>query len=159
MFLNCLIDTGASCSIVKESVAKRLNCALVPCSRYASGIGNGKVHIYATITVPVRFEDICIELDIQVVRDDDLKYDLVIGRNALNHPDIELTVDSNSCTLTRKREVHRDILKINLIYDSLKDVLAELRCYIQHLDLNLKDKIISIFEKYPNVYLFYLFIY
>ncbi|KAF9410713.1 hypothetical protein HW555_010282 [Spodoptera exigua] len=75
-------NTGANCSIIKDSVAKRLGCHFSPCSLHISGVGK------------VRFDDLCIELDIFVVKDTDCSYDLLIGRNAIQHPDIEIVTDS-----------------------------------------------------------------
>lgn len=43
-----------------------------------------------------------LELDIHVVRDIDFQYDLLIGRNSVQYPDIEIITDSTCCRLVRK---------------------------------------------------------
>lgn len=73
--VNSLVDTGANCSIIRESIARRLDCTMKSSSVRLDGIGSGQLYTFAMITVPVRFEDICIELDLHVVSDDDFPYE------------------------------------------------------------------------------------
>lgn len=96
------MDTGASCSLIKESIARRLGCHFTPTSMYLSGIGQNKIHVFAFITVLVQFEEICLELDIHVVRDSNFTYNLIIGRNAVKYPDVEIITDSLGSRFVRK---------------------------------------------------------
>lgn len=149
MSIDSIVDTGASCSIIRESIAKRLNCVFLPCSKYINGIGNGKIHISAIITVPVKFEDVCIELDLHVARDQDFPYELLIGRNVVSHPDIQITVDSEGCRLAWKELA--SAATIYLANDNPYHAFDELQSCIQNLDTNLQESIIKIFKKHPNV--------
>lgn len=142
--IDSLIDTGADCSLIKESIANKLGCHFIPVSKYIKGIGQNQIHIFALITEIVQFEGLALELDINVVRDDAFCYDLLIGRNAVSFPDIEIITDSEGCRLSRK--LCAPLAEVNLVSEP-----CELISRIDHLPVDLQDKIINIFEKYPLV--------
>ena len=98
--------------------------------------------------MPVQFSELCIELDVYVVRDIDCHYDLLIGRNAIQHSDIEIVTDSVGSRLVRK---HNSILKINFLDVHSDDQFSELTITLMHLDKELQNKIKAIFQKYPSV--------
>lgn len=145
--IDSLIDTGANCSLIKESIAKRLGCHFSPISMYLTGIGLNKIHAFAMITVVIQCEGVSIELDVHVVRDYDFHYNLLIGRNAVNYPDIEIITNSLGSRFSRKTlEVK---VEVNVCTTSTE--LRELTSKIEHLDSALQEKIINIFTKYPSV--------
>lgn len=141
-----LIDTGASCSLIKESVARRLGCNFSPVSEYLKGIGQNKIHVYAITTVTIQFEDICLELDLHVTRDVNFHYDLLIGRNAVLFPDVEIITDFCGSRLVRKTV---ETKTVNVI--STSSELFELTAITEHLDTDLQNKIKNIFSQYPSV--------
>jgi transposase InsO family protein len=145
--IHSLIDTGASCSLIKESVARKLGCYLSPVSIFINGIGQNQIHIFAMISVVVKFDDVCIELDIHVARDCDVRYDLLIGRNAVKYPDIEIVTDLSGSRLVRKPVSTKT--EVNLA-TSASD-LSELTSRLEHLDDNLQEQVKQMFQKYPSV--------
>lgn len=150
MPIDALIDTGASCSLIKESIAKKLGCHFQPVCLTLKGIGQNHVVIPFIISVMVQFEGVGLELDLHVARDNDCHYDLLIGRNAIQHPDIEIIADASGCRLVRKSIIKTCLLpEVNAIFQSSN--LDDLRSSLQHLDIELQNKIINIFEKHPSV--------
>jgi hypothetical protein len=147
--IDALIDTGANCSVMRESIARRLAFNLKPCSLYITGIGNASVHIFATLTIPVRFQELCIELDVHVARDSDFSYDFLIGLNAVQHNDIEIIVDQCGCRLARKCLPGLDNKVNTMIIQNGSS--TELLSKIEHLQEHLQTKISVIFEKYHAV--------
>lgn len=113
-----------------------------------SGVGQNKIHIFAIVTVPVKFNEVCLELDLYVARDQDFCYDLLIGRNAVKYPDIEIITDSSGCRFVRKH-IESKTDKVNLICSQAE--LLELNLNLDHLDCDLQQKIKQIFEKFPSV--------
>lgn len=102
--------------------------------------------------MPVKSADLCIELDIYVVRDNDCRYDLLIGRNAVQFPDIEIVTDALGSRLVRK-EIPTSKTEINFIENFRNSgQLPELYATLAHLDNDLQDKIKAIFQKYPSVF-------
>lgn len=148
--INSIIDTGASCSIIRDSIAKRLNYKFLPCSLYVNGIGNGKIHISAVITAPVKFENVSIKLDLHVTHDQDFPFDLLIGRNVVSETDIQIIVDSEVCKLIRKDPSPvATVYFANIINSS--DIFEELRSSIRNLDTNIQEGILNSFKKFPDV--------
>lgn len=148
----CLVDTGANCSIIKESLARRVRCQVTPCFLRLCGIGEASLDVFAKIKAPVKFDDLCIELDIFVIKDSDCRYDLLIGRNAVQYPDIEMVTDSFGSRLVR-RVLPSPNLEVNSLQeDSVSGQLSELTASTAHLDDDLQDKIKAIFLKYPSVF-------
>lgn len=148
LYIDSLIDTGANCSIIKESIAKSLNYPLFPYYLQLHGIGDGNLNVFARIKVPVQFNDVCIELDLLVAKDTDLRYNLLIGRNVIEYPDIELVTDSNGCILRRKYYLGQ--ATVNTV-DIVSSPLSDLINNINSLDQRLQDEIVAIFQNYPCV--------
>ncbi|KAH9641258.1 hypothetical protein HF086_016431 [Spodoptera exigua] len=103
--VDALIDTGANCSIIKESIAFRLGCHVSPWTVRLDGIGSGHVNTFGKITVPVRFNDVCIELDLNVVSND-FVYDCIIGQDVVKYADIAIITDTSGTKLVRKNIVN-----------------------------------------------------
>lgn len=144
--MNCLLDTGASCSIIKESIARKVNSHFSPCSFYLDGVGNGKLYVFAMITVPVKFSEVCLELDLYVVSDLKFIYDCIIGRNVVQHPDIAIVSDCSGTKLIRK-----EYFPISCVYDEQNSIAADLSFCISHLNPDIQLHIKNIFHKYPSV--------
>lgn len=150
MSIDALIDTGASCSIIKDSIAKRLNCNIEPYSNILEGIGNGKLHIFGRITVPVQFDDTCIEIEFNVARNTDFRYDCLIGRNITQYPDISILMNSEGCKVIQI-ESSMTAGEVNQVESGVNDQGNQLNESISHLETNLQSKIKALFEKYPAV--------
>ncbi|CAK1549738.1 unnamed protein product [Leptosia nina] len=146
-----LIDTGANCSIIKESIAKRLQCNIEPYFLNLNGIGCGSLDICGKITVPVRFEDLYIELDILVVKDKKFNYDLLIGQNAVEYQDIEIITDTKGSKIRRK-VIDSTKLCVNSVetHNTFTSKLGELLSMIDHLDVDLQTRIINIFKNHET---------
>lgn len=124
-----------------------MGCHLAPTSLYINGIGQSRIHVFAIIIATVCFDGICLELDIHVTRDDNFTYDLLIGRNAVKYPDVEIITDSLGSRLVRK--ITPTNSQINLM-STLSD-LSPLIPKIEHLNSELQERIKYIFHKYPSV--------
>lgn len=81
------------------------------------------------------------------MRDSDFQYDLLIGRNAIQYPDIELITDMTGSRLVRKYVQTEKC--VNFFSDSTD--LSVLLSKIEHLDSNIQECIMDIFQKYPSV--------
>lgn len=95
--------------------------------------------------LPVQFDEICLELDIYVARDSNFYHDLVIGRNAVEFPDIEIITDSSGSRLIRK-SIRQKIQQINTV--SILHELMELNPKIEHLNYDIQKRVKDIFRKF-----------
>lgn len=124
----------------------------MPCVLHLCGIGEGTLDVFSKITVPVRTDDLCIELDIYVVKDQGCRYDLLIGRNAVQFPDIEIVTDALGSHLVRKK-LSASNPEVNLVENvDNSDQLQHLSATLSHLDKSLQGKVEAIFQKYPSVF-------
>ncbi|CAB3251765.1 unnamed protein product [Arctia plantaginis] len=105
---------------MKESIAFRLGCHIAPWSIKLNGIGFGRLNTYGKITVPVRFDDVCIELELHVVTDDNFAYDCLIGQDAVNYADIAIVTDISGTKIIRKNVVnYADYNEENLLLERI----------------------------------------
>jgi hypothetical protein len=103
--VNCLIDTGAFCSLLPERTALSIGCHVEPNVTCLKGIGNKVVATatYGKTTVLVECETASFELDFFLVRDVDLEYEAIIGKNVTQYPDILIITDTSGTRLERLR--------------------------------------------------------
>lgn len=149
-----MLDTGADCNIIKESIAGRLHSNLVPCSLYLDGIGHGKLHVFAKVNVPVQYQDLFIDIEFYVAADNDFHYDCIIGRDAVaKQPNVAIVLDSVSTKLVQIDKYTPQLvigsLRTQLI--SCKDINS-LKIALGHLDASLQSSVINIFQKYPYIF-------
>lgn len=147
--LNALLDTGASCSIIKESIARRLDCHLEPCYVKITGVGQGALTTLAKISVPVRFENVALQLELYVVKDNDFNFDCIIGANAVQYPDVAIVSNCMRTTIVQVPPSSIDFKKP--VINSIEVGEPDLSSFINHLDRNLQKQIKDIFLKYPSV--------
>ncbi|CAK9829656.1 Transposon Tf2-8 polyprotein [Anthophora retusa] len=93
-----LIDSGATCSLVKEEVAKRANCAINPFVTTVRGLSDSSATTVGSTTTVIQAEGISVELDLFVVPDSAIPYDLIIGKNVLAAGGIKIVTDEDGST-------------------------------------------------------------
>lgn len=145
------MDTGADCSIIKDSIARRLGCPLFPCSLFLDGIGRGRLHVFAKVNVPVQFNDLSINLELYVAKDEDFRYDCIIGRNVIQNSNVAVVLDSSGTKLVKlknKPDLFIGSFKKQSIPSVDSKYLAEA---LGHLEASLQNSIITILQKYPSI--------
>ncbi|KAH0820498.1 hypothetical protein GEV33_002293 [Tenebrio molitor] len=99
--VHCLIDTGAECSLMTEKTALQVGSPLKPCATRLKGIGSTFVTAFASTEVLVETEEVSLELRMFVVRNCDLSYEAILGRNAVQYDDIGIVTDKTGARLVR----------------------------------------------------------
>lgn len=79
-----------------------IGCSIEPHIAHLEGLGNKILSTYGKTTVIVECEDVSFELDLFIVRDSELEYDAMIGRNVVQHNDIVIVTDTSGARLYRK---------------------------------------------------------
>ncbi|XP_046141101.1 uncharacterized protein LOC123987675 [Osmia bicornis bicornis] len=97
----CLIDSGADCSLIKKSVAKKVGCNIVPFITTLYGLGEVNLSTIGRLTTVMQSEDVSLEIDLYVIRDCDSSHDVIIGRNVLSHADLRMVTDIGGTRLLR----------------------------------------------------------
>jgi hypothetical protein len=86
MKVNCLIDTGAECSLISSRVAKKLACHLEPDFTMLRGIGG--------TLVPTLYKTTAFMINFYVVEHSLLKLDAILGRDLLTYKGVKICSDS-----------------------------------------------------------------
>lgn len=101
---NAMFDSGADCSLVKESVAAFFPGTRSTKSTHLKGIGPIPIISLNEVRSVCKICDIHIELDFHVVLDHEIPSDVIIGKDLLSIPGIEITLTKDSVAVTRKEQ-------------------------------------------------------
>jgi hypothetical protein len=94
MKVNCLIDTGAKCSLISSRVAKKLACHLEPDFTMLRGIGGTLVPTLYKTTLRIEREGTAFMIHFYVVEHSLLKLDAILGRDLLTYKGVKICSDS-----------------------------------------------------------------
>ncbi|XP_046629534.1 uncharacterized protein LOC124309914 [Neodiprion virginianus] len=88
-------DSGVECSLIKESIAKKISGKRQNFVVILSGIGPSSIQSVIQILAQVTINDHCLEILFHVIHDDFLSTEILVGREILSLGySIEMTVDS-----------------------------------------------------------------
>ncbi|XP_067614932.1 uncharacterized protein [Eurosta solidaginis] len=77
--LIAFIDSGSDCHMVRESIAKKISCKIMPCIMRMKGICGGTKISKNKINVSMQVDTVNLQLDMYVVQDDFLSTDVLLG--------------------------------------------------------------------------------
>lgn len=97
--LNAIFDSGAECSVMRESLAAKLPGKRCHVVKYLKGIVQFTVVSLTTLTTICVFNDMRIELKFHLVPDYEICSDILIGMNLIENTNLSVVVDSNSAKL------------------------------------------------------------
>jgi len=97
-------DSGAECSLVKETASLRLSGSRISNVVVLRGIGNNTVCSTLQILANVMMCEHSLEILFHVVLDNYIKYDVMIGREILSQG-IGVTITSNSLTMFNEKSI------------------------------------------------------
>jgi hypothetical protein len=104
--LHAIFDSGAECSVMRESVAAKLPGKRVDVVNYLSGIGQFKVVSLSTLTTVCEIDNLRIELQFHVVPDYELSSDILIGMNLIENTNLSVVVDSRGAKLVHQPVIY-----------------------------------------------------
>lgn len=103
-----LIDSGASCSLMKERIARIIGAQCHPSMTYLRGLSNETLICYEMTSVIIEFENIALEVDFRIVLDNEIRYDAIVGRDAITSQDIMFVTTLNGTIITRRQTTSMD---------------------------------------------------
>ena len=121
-------DSGAECSLIRESSACKIRGKRSYCNVSLSGIGQSAIFSTVQILSQIEIDDIPIEVLLHVLPDHCLHHDIMIGREVLALG-LAVNMTSDKLTFSRTRIVNNcNAPKSNIDFDSIDtDVTPELR--------------------------------
>lgn len=88
LMVQCLLDSGADRSMVRESIAKQANCKIEPYYTAVRGLGGGSVSVIGQSTILIQAGDAAAEVNFLVVPDSAMSYDAILGEDILDYEDL-----------------------------------------------------------------------
>lgn len=143
--VNCLIDTGAECSLITETIVKQLDCHLEAAFLTLNGIGGTTVFANNKTTLNVEKDGTAFEIEFFVVDKSVIKPDCILGRDLLKHNGIQIHADNSGTRVFLENDLLPMSKAVNLISVSpdtvntplkgqeLSDLLRLLKGYEQNI--------------------------
>ncbi|CAH0731547.1 unnamed protein product, partial [Brenthis ino] len=113
-----VFDSGAECSLIRESIAAQLPGKRLETVNYLRGIGQFPVLSIATLVTIGVIDNINVELQFYIVADYEMTTDILIGMNLINNTNLTMMITSVGTRLTRLLNINQ-VQCMNPIFDKL----------------------------------------
>lgn len=113
-----VFDSGAECSLIRESIAAQLPEKRLEMANYLRGIRQFPVLSIATLVTVGVIDNINVELQFHIVADYEVTTDILVGMNLINNTNLTMMITSAGTRLTRLRNVNH-VQCMNPIFDKL----------------------------------------
>lgn len=123
--LQAIFDSGAECSIIRESIATALPGQRRPVVNYLKGIGQFPALSLTKLTTVCVVDTISVELEFYVLPDYEMSTDILVGMNLIHDTNLSVIITSNGTKL-----IHKTL--INHVSDS--------SCLFNNLDCDLTNE-------------------
>lgn len=98
----CLLDSGSDCSLIRASVATQLSAHKQPYFVSVQGISKQSILLTEKMNLLVEVQNTNLEITFHIIDDEYLSIDMIIGRDILKDPSLEIVVDTTGSSLKRK---------------------------------------------------------
>lgn len=95
VWVDCLIDTGAECSLISDKVVSRLSCRLEPNFIVLRGIGGKLTPVLYKTRLNIEKNGTAFEIAFNVVDASVMIPDVILGRDLLNYGGVKIVTDHN----------------------------------------------------------------
>lgn len=105
LVINAVFDSGAECSVMRESIADKLPGSRRQVVSYLRGIGPFPVISMSTLTAICVIDDLHIEILFHVLPDYEMTSDVLIGANILHESGLSVIITQDSAKLFHQPRV------------------------------------------------------
>lgn len=116
--VNTVFDSGAECSVMRDSIASKLPGRRHQVVNYLRGLGPFPIISIYTLTVVCKINDINVEILFHILPDYEMTTDVLIGANLLHETGLSVIVTRTTATLLRQPYVMH-IQSNHAMFDSL----------------------------------------
>lgn len=88
--VNCLVDTGAECSLLTKKIANYLNCHFEPALITLKGLGNSTIFANTKTSLKIERDGMAFEICFYIVDDSAIVFDAILGRDLFLHKGLEI---------------------------------------------------------------------
>lgn len=122
--LDTVFDSGAECSVMRESIANKLPGRRNLITNCLRGIGSFPVLSLSTLTAICVIDGVHVEILFHVLADYEMTSDVLIGTNLLHDTGLSVIVTQNNATLLPQRRVMQ-LRNDSPIFDNLDHDLTD----------------------------------
>lgn len=140
--IDTVFDSGAECSVMRESIANKLPGKRLQVVNYLRGIGPFPVVSTSILTTVCVIDNINIEIEFHILPDYEMTSDVLIGANLLSKTGLTVIITQNSATLCSQPRVMHMRTTAGLFNDINHDLsnAAEI------------DQLIALLNKYSAIF-------
>lgn len=147
----CTVDLGSECSIIRESIARKLDLKFKGTNKMLRGFNHAMVDPIAKSKLKICIDNIPFEIKVFIVRDNDLSKEILVGRNILLKSGTKAITDMSGVTFTldNPNEVN-NIVDVQMIDMKQEKLVKEADIHCGNLDEKSKDRLIKLLNKYRS---------
>ncbi|GFV16509.1 transposon Tf2-6 polyprotein [Trichonephila clavipes] len=141
--LDALIDSGSQVTLIRKSVYDKINSVqLFPLNTTLRGFSNSKVRLFGYFKDDIQFDELKCSVEICVVDDDAMLFDVIIGLNVLMQG--ETIINANGITMKNKPKYTKKVATLSVLPINLSpdDIEINIAPDIPHI-YGLKNKTIT----------------
>ncbi|KAJ8732472.1 hypothetical protein PYW07_015071 [Mythimna separata] len=141
--IQAVFDSGAECSIMKETIAEALPGQRTQTVNYLRGIGRFPVLSLTMLSTVCIIDDIRVELQFHILPDYEMSTDILVGMNLINNTNLSMIITSAGTKLIRQQAINQ--------LNSKNPIFEKLDC-----DLTNADEIAqlySLLNKYEHLFI------
>ncbi|GFX69399.1 transposon Tf2-6 polyprotein [Trichonephila clavipes] len=136
LILYALIDSGSRVTLIRKSVYDKINnVQLFPLNTTLRGFSNSKVRLFGYFKDDIQTDDLKCNVEVCVVDDDAMLYDVIIGLNVLMQG--ETIINENGITIRNKPKCTNEVANLSVLPINLSP---------DHIEVNIAPDISQIYE-------------
>ncbi|GFV96290.1 transposon Tf2-6 polyprotein [Trichonephila clavipes] len=114
LILDALIDSGSRVTLIRKSVYDKINhVQLFPLNTTLRGFSNSKVTLFGYFNDDIQIDDLKCNVEICVVDDDAMLYDVIIGLNVLMQGGT--IINENGITIRNKPKCTNEVANLSVL--------------------------------------------
>lgn len=99
---SCLLDSGAECSLIRDSVGNSVKGKMSYETTVLKGVGSNAFNSSSKKICEISIDGLTLELEFILVPDQFIQYDILLGQNLFETPGIKITFTNNETYISRE---------------------------------------------------------
>lgn len=150
-----MIDLGSECTLMKEKFAKKLNLHINKTYKALIGFNNSVTEPIGMSHAVLKIDDIVRNVAELIVKNHELAYDVIVGRDILSNSGLQASIDESSLTFSESPNLFnlsedRPTYTVNLVNSKSRRLVA-LEDLVHSLpDENIQEGLLSLLNEHRS---------